>query len=154
MSSINQSKIENLSTNKGMKFYNAWVNTDSITVSNISLDNPEGDTTKNYNRNWGGFGRLISISFILFNDGTDKSITTDDIVTLTEQRGYLNNPSNIIQGKAGGAQINQVVYRISVYEEGSLTVFIGAIEDINISADESEPNVLRGTINLSEAVNN
>ena len=150
MSSINQSKIENLSTNKGMKFYNAWVNTDSITVSNISLDNPEGDTTKNYNRNWGGFGSLINISFILFNDGTDKSITTDNIVTLTEQRGYLINPNNIIQGRAGGAQINQVVYRLSIYEEGSLTVFIGAIEDINIAGNEGESNMLRVTMNFTQ----
>lgn len=153
MTSVNQSKIENLSNNKGLKFHNAWIVTDNVTVNNISIANPNGDTTKNYSRNWGGFRRLITVNFLLFNDGTDKSTDTASKITLSSQRNYLTEPSGVIQGKssASGTNVSDIVYRLTVYEDGITNTYSGSIEDISISSTPDESNMLRGSINMFES---
>lgn len=151
MSSVNQSKIENLTTNVGIKLYEAWVVNDNVTINNISIVNPTGDTSKNYSRNWGGFRRLMTIGFMLYNDGTDKSITSANKVTLSDQRNYTNGPGGVIQAKGTGDNVSAITYRITVYEDGSANTYYGSIEDISIAATSDECNRLRGTLNLFES---
>jgi len=150
MTSINQSKIENLSSNLGLKFHNAWIVTDNVTINNISIANPTGNSTENYSRNWGGFRRLITVNFLLFNDGTDKSITSASKITLSDQRNYLNQGTGVIQSKAIASNVADVVYRLTVYEDGITNTYSGSIEDINIASTPDESNMLRGSINMFE----
>ena len=151
MSSVNQSKIDNLSTNEGLKFHNAWIGTDNVTVNNISVTNPTGDSSQNYSRNWGGFRRLLTINFLLFDDGSDKSTTAQSKITLSEQRNYLNQPSGIIQKKTGGANISEITYRITIYEDGATNTYFGSIEDVTIASQPNEANMLKGSLNLFES---
>ena len=151
MSSINKSKIENLSSNKGLIFYNAFITTDNVTINYISIANPTGDSSKNYSRNWGGFKRLISINLILFDDGTDKSISGDNIIKLSEQRNYLNQPDGVIQSKSPTDNISDIFYRVTVYEDGVEKVYIGSIEDINVDSSPDNTNQLKGMLQMFES---
>ncbi len=144
----------NLNNNRGIKFYNAWIINDNVTANNITVTNPEGDSTKNYARNWGGFMRIITVGFTLFNDTTDKSVSgSEGIVTLSEQRNYMTESGGIVQSKSGGANIADVSYQVTVYEDGTTVgkTYTGAIEDVSIAAQSSESTLLRGTLNIYES---
>jgi len=153
---VNQFKIERLradgsTVDKGLKFHSAYVTSDSIQVNNVSLPIAGQDTTKNFSRNFGGFQRLVTVNFILNDDGSDKSTDGASIITLSQQRDYLQATDGVIQGVASGENQIDVKYKLTIYENAATKTITGTIEDINIGVSGSETNLLRGSLNLFES---
>lgn len=150
---INEFKIENLSNAKGLKFHSAQSVSDSLSVNNVSLPLAGQDTTKSFIRNFGGFVRIITVNFMLTNDGTDKSTDGSNIITLSQQRDYLNASGGVIQGVGAGDKQFDVKYRLTLYEDGATKTLIGSVEDLSFNNDVNEANIVRGSINFSEGGN-
>lgn len=146
MSSINQSYLKNKENNKLLKFYNSSRVSDNITINNIFFSLPENTVDSNFGGNFGGFNNLISVDFMLFNDGTDKSGDASSIITLKQQKEYLKN--TIIQGKGSGTY-SDVKFELSIWTSDGNDVYTGIMEDITLAQDAGrEANVIRGTLTL------
>lgn len=153
---LNLYKIERLkqdlsTVDKGLKLAFARNVGDSIQVNNVSLPLAGQDSTKNFSRNFGGFQRLVTVDFVLTNDGTDKSTEGANVISLKEQRDYLMKTGGVIQGIATGEQQFDVKYKLTIYEDGTTTEIIGTIEDINIQGNNNESNIFSGSLNMFEA---
>jgi hypothetical protein len=144
MTVINQFKLVNNDNSKGIKFHYAKGVKDNITISNVTVQQTGKTASDNYARNWGGFKRIISVDFVLKNDGSDKSTAGDSIVTLNQQWDYLMD--QVIQGNLNGAQ--NVTYTATIYIEGATKTYTGAIEDITIGENQGDSNSLAGSFNL------
>ena len=105
---INRFKLKNLSTLKEIKFHTGKKDSRSITVGNIKFKNAGGESKTNFASNFGGFDSLIGISFTLHDDGTDKSTTGDNIITLVQQDNYLFDV--IVEGVGAGDSQSNVKY--------------------------------------------
>lgn len=144
---VNQFQIVNNDNSTGIKFHWADAYGDSITINNISVQQPGASASSNYSRNWGGFKRLISVDFVLFSDGsTDKSTDGSTKITLSQQQDHLMD--TVVQGNNGTQ--SDVTYTVTIYRDGATKTFTGSLEDISIRASTSESNMLRGSLNLFE----
>lgn len=148
---VDEYKIVNNVTSKGLKFFNAFVVSDNVTVNNVSIAQAGGKSTANFARNLGGFRRLLTIDFLLINDGTDQSTSGDNKVTISEQNDFLTSATGVIQAD-GGNQFD-VKYTLTVFRDGVVTDIVGSVEDLSIRGSPSEANILRGTLNLFESTN-
>src|SRR6056297_1351916 len=148
---INEFKITNNSNNKTLKFHYAASVQDSISVNNVSFAIPGQSSSDNFVANFGGFKDLVTIDFILFNDGTDKSDDSSSIITLKQQRDYLKNV--IIQGKGSGDSQSDVNYTIVYYTPDGSSNETGGIESVDINSDTKASNQYRGTIILIKGSN-
>ena len=102
--------------------------------------------------NFGGFKRIITVDFALFNDGTDKSTSSDSIITLRQQKEFLQE--TVIQGVGSGDSQADVTYTLTIYEDSTTKTYTGGIEDISIRAEPgTEGTLLRGTLNLLQGTN-
>ncbi len=147
MSVVNQFQIVNNDNSTGLKFHFANGVNDNITIYNLSFQLPGASASSNYSRNWGGFKRLITIDFVLTNDGTDKSTDGSSKITLSQQQDHLME--TVIQGNSTGT--TNVSYTITIYRDGATKTYTGSIEDITINWTNSEANQMGGTLNLFEA---
>lgn len=157
MSQINQFKLERLNSAgtsvKGIKFHFGSTNSDNITFNNISFAQPNASADNNYISNLGGFKRLVSIDFALFNDGTDKSTDSSSKVTLTQQISNLMASDGILQGKASGESLSDVTFRLTVYEDGASLTYNGVLEDFTLDKSSSNGNIVRGSLTLQVGSN-
>lgn len=149
----NEFKLVNNSNNKGIKF--AWANNvvDNVSINNISFNIPGGASADNFIANFGGFKRLITIDFVLQNDGTDKSIDGDNIITLSQQWDYLLD--TIIQGKSGSGAYFDVLYSLTIYRDGSPNKsYTGGIDDISLIGNPATSGTLiNGSLTLMVGTN-
>jgi len=146
---VNQFKLVNNSSNKGIKFHYAEGFGDNITISNVSVQNPSQSASNNYARNWGGFKRILSVQFVLANDGTDKSTDGSSKVTLTAQHDHVMD--TIIQVPGAGDSVSDITYTMTVWMDGAAKTYTGALEDISINGSNANGNQLAGSFNLFEA---
>lgn len=146
---VNQFKLVNNSNNKGIKFHFAEGFNDNITISNVSVQNASSTSGTNYSRNWGGFKRIINVSFVLYNDGTDKSTDGSNKITLTQQHDHLME--TIVQGTGSGDSVPDITYTATIWMDGAAKTYTGSLEDINISGRKDSANQLSGSFNIFEA---
>lgn len=147
VSVVNQFKIVNNSNGKGLKFH--WANSVStnISVNNITLDFAGGASSSNIVTNLGGFKRLRVVEFVLYNDGTDKSTTGDNIITLADQRDYLLD--TIIEGKAVADSYSEVTFTLTTFADGTTHTITGGIDSIGLDERPSDSGVtIVGTITI------
>jgi hypothetical protein len=147
---VNQFRIVNNDNNKGIIFYFGKVTANSITVSNVSIPAAGQSADNNYIANLGGFKRIISVDFFLFNDGLDKSTDGQNKVILDDQRDYLLD--EVIQGFSTSQA--SVSYTITTSTTNGTKTYTGGIEDINLNEDPSNGgNRIQGTLNLTVGSN-
>lgn len=145
---IGQYRLTNNSNSKGIKFHYARGVNQSVTIQNIKIKSPGNPASSNYAANWGGFDRIISVEFVLRNDGTDKSTNGSSKVTLSQQEDFLLD--EIIQGD-NGVQSN-VSYTLRIYRDGAAKTYTGVVEDISLNSDISgDSTQITGTLNFYEA---
>jgi|SRR6056297_2584286 len=144
----NQFKIVNNSNSKGLKFLSATALTDNITINNVSIASAGQQSSQNFSRNYGGFKRLITVNFILNNDGTDKSTDASSKVTLSEQQDHLLGDDGVIQGVGVGDTQSDIKYTLTIYRDGATTDLTGNVEDISLNYGGQESNILQGSLNF------
>ena len=142
-SQINQFKIVNLDNNKGLKFHYAESFGNNITINSVSIPAAGQAASQNYVANFGGFKQIINVSFVLFNDGTDKSTDASNKIKLSEQEDHLLD--NVIQGNSTGQ--SNVTYQVTVWRDGLAKTYEGMIEDVSTNATEN-PLIMVGSFNL------
>jgi len=149
-SPVNEYKIVNNSNSSGIKFHFARNSTDSISVQNINIKQPGKSADNNYSRNWGGFDRIISVDFVLANDGSDKSTDAASKVTIASQKNYLME--NVVQGVGGGDSVSDITYTLTLFEDGASKTYTGTIENISCKwGSDGESNFYTGSISFYQA---
>jgi len=149
MTQVNVNQIVNTDNSRGLKFHYANTISDSISIANIAVTAPGQTADNNYISNFGGFKRLISVEFVLMNDGSDKSTDTSSKVTLKDQWTHLMD--NVIQGNSTG-QTN-VTYTVTAYTADGNQTFTGGIEEISITGASADGLRLSGTLTLQQGTN-
>jgi hypothetical protein len=144
---VNQFKLVNNDTSKGIKFMFAQGYGDDITVNNIVIPATGQSSDKNFVRNYGGFKRLIRVDFSLYNDGTDKSTDSSNKVSLSAQRKHIMDSAGVIQGNSTGQ--SSVTYTVTLWEDGAANTYVGGIENVNCSFAGDNAMVLTGSFNLN-----
>lgn len=150
---INEFKLKNLSNSKEISFHWGKSVRDNITVNNISINKPGASADNNFSANFGGFKRLISVDFALYNDGTDKSSDGSSIITLSQQIDFIQE--TILQGVGGSDSIQDVSFQITVYRDATAKTYTGVIESLDLNADpEQAGTIIFGSLTLQQAAQN
>ncbi len=144
---VNEFKLVNDNTSKGIKFMFAQGYGDNITVNNIVIPAAGKSSDNNFVRNYGGFKRIIRVDFTLYNDGTDKSTDSSSKVSLSAQRKHLMDGDGVIQGNLTGQ--SDVTYTVTLYEDGASNTYTGGIEDIACDFAGDNALALSGSFNLN-----
>ena len=154
MAILNEGRIANYkgsSKINELKLYKNSVVSDNITLNSVNLPSPTKSASNNIVSNLGGFSRLITVNFILINDGTDRSTTSDSKITLDEQWDYLME--NIIQEAGTGNKQREISYSITYSRFSSTKTIIGIVENISITPNEDSPTLLNGSITIRQGTN-
>ena len=142
---VNEFKIVNNDSVKGLKFHWGEVVADNITINNVTIAAAGQSSTANFATNFGGFRRLITVDFTLFNDGTDKSTDLSSKITLTQQWDHLMD--TVVQGFST-AQSN-VTFTLTTFSDGASRTYNGVLEDINLNGDpRTGGNKIEGILTL------
>jgi len=168
MADTYQFKLKNNTSGKEIKFYHGSGVSDTISINSVNFAVPGKSVEDNITMNLGGFTKLVTFSFILEADGTDVSTTSDEIVTLEQQWGFVmdntvtNNSAatvtGIVQNPGSGNSVAEITYTITIYYinsngVGTTKTYTGMLEDIAIEPVEGEPR-LRGRLTLNVAGTN
>jgi hypothetical protein len=149
VSQINQCYIRNASTTyNGIYFHYAESFNDNIMYNNISMAQPGAATTSNFGVLLGGMKRMITINFVLRDDGSIKgfsSYQTPSVTNLKEQWLWL---MQTVCQPTGSAQFNSK-FVIGVYVNGAVTSFSGLLESIDLKWS-GDGTALIGTLTLQE----
>jgi hypothetical protein len=98
-----------------------------------------------------GYKRLISVDFVLLNDGTDKSLTSENKITLTEQWRYLME--TVVQGFTTNEQY-KTKFELTLYTDSGTWTVSGNLEDISVRGDLSNnSNRIEGRLSLYQSAN-
>lgn len=158
---LNKGAIEKIAKSQnhvGIKFYHVTMISDDINLNSFSFTNPTGSSSNNINMLLGGFTRIITINFLLKDDGTDKRTNTSihsPRITLNEQWKYITD--NVVQNKDASSQDkNYNIYwqlTLPAYN-GELMVYNGMIESISLNPfQDKSPILLSGRLSFKIGIN-
>ena len=69
-------------------------------------------------------------------------------ITLSQQQDHLLGTDGVVQGTGGSDSQSDIKYTLTVYRDGATTDLTGNVEDISLSSNAQESNIMRGTLNF------